>query len=147
MKEINKSEDTKHKYEDIINMPHHVSTRYKQMSIESRAAQFAPFAALTGYGDEIKEASRLTDKKINLVDNEKDILNYKLQVIKKNIKNKPQVLIKYFIPDIKKSGGSYKIENKQIKKIDETLKKIIFMDNSYVLFENIINIKIINKKM
>ena len=144
MKEISKLVDIKRKYGDIVNLSHHISTKYPQMKMENRAAQFAPFAALTGYGDEIMEASRLTDKKTDLVDNEKDIINYQLQVIKKNIKNKPRILIKYFIPDVKKSGGCYKIESRYVKKVDEVLKKIIFTDNSYILFKNIININIIS---
>lgn len=144
MKEINKLEDIKHKYGNIIDLPHHISVKYKQMSIENRAAQFAPFAALTGYDDEIKECARRTYKKRYLQDNQIDTINTKLQIISNNINNSPKIKIKYFINDTQKKGGSYKIEEKSVKKIDEIFKKIIFTDNSYILIANIIDINIIN---
>lgn len=69
------------KYDDIINLPHHVSTKHPQMSLEARSAQFAPFAALTGYKDEVEEAGRLTDKRLDLDEEAKKILDGKMQII------------------------------------------------------------------
>ena len=146
MKETNKSVDIKHNYDDIIDLPHHVSKKHKQMSIMNRAAQFAPFAALTGYDDEIKETARLTDKKIEIDDNKIDIINYQLQLIQSKIKDKPCVYIKYFIPDTKKSGGKYETLNKNVKRIDEYNQEIIFIDKTKVLINNIIDIKIKKSK-
>ena len=134
----------KDNYDDIINLPHFVSKDRKHMSNHDRAAQFAPFAALTGYDDEIKECARRTYKKRYLQDNQIDTINTKLQIISNNINNNPKIKIKYFINDTQKKGGSYKIEEKSVKKIDEIFKKIIFTDNSYILIANIIDINIIN---
>ena len=71
----------KNKYEDIINLPHHISNKHPQMTLEARAAQFAPFAALTGYDDEVKETTRLTNRRIELDEEAKSILDKKLQII------------------------------------------------------------------
>lgn len=106
MIEINKLEDTKHKYGDIINLDYYVSKKHPQMSIMNRAAQFAPFAALTGYSDEISEASRIVDNKLELDDDSINDLNNKLLLINNNIKDKPKVSIIYFVPDKKR-----KVEN------------------------------------
>lgn len=95
------------KYDDIINLPHHVSTKHQRLSMEQRAAQFAPFAALTGYGDAIKETARITEDRIELDDEEKIKLDNKLKKIQNNISNKPKVIVTYFVPDIRKSGGEY----------------------------------------
>lgn len=89
------------KYKDIINLPHHVSKTRKPMSLYNRAAQFAPFAALTGYDDAIKETARLTEQRIELSDEAKEIINNKIKKIKKEIKSNPQVTIKYFVLDKK----------------------------------------------
>ena len=95
----------KFNYEDIINLPHHTSTKHPRMTKSARAAQFSPFAALTGYDDAIKETGRLTDKKIELTEEEKLILNDKLLTINNNLKNNPKVIITYFEHDKTKEGG------------------------------------------
>ena len=89
------------KYDDIINLPHHISSKHPRLSMEQRAAQFAPFAALTGYGDSIKETARLTDNRIELNEEEKEMLNIKLQELKNKVSIMPQVTITYFVPDVK----------------------------------------------
>ena len=89
------------KYEDIINLPHHVSEKHPQMSLYERSAQFAPYAALTGHGDAIRETGRLTSKRIELDEEEKEILDRKFEIVKEQIKNNIQVKITYFIPDLK----------------------------------------------
>ena len=116
------------KYKDIINLPHHVSKNHQRMSLNNRSAQFAPFSALTGYSEKIKETARITDKKIELDEGLKTVINNRLQIIKENIKSVPQVTITYFIKDQRKSGGSYKTIITNIKKIDE-VNKIFILTN------------------
>lgn len=128
-------------YDDIIDMPHHVSEKHVQMSMMNRAAQFAPFAALTGYESAIKETARVTDEFIELDDNSKDILDVKLQILQENIANHPQVTIIYFQPDNKKEGGSYITCNNIIKKIDVYNKAIIMLDETVIQISMIIEIK------
>lgn len=145
MIEINKLEDTMHKYGDIINLDHYVSIKHSQMSIMNRAAQFAPFAALTGYSDEISEASRIVDNKLELDDDNINDLNKKLLIINNNIKNKPKVSIIYFVPDKKKKGGKYINIINNIRKIDLINDKIIFINKSKINISNIIKINILDK--
>ena len=129
-------------YEDIINLPHY-EPKHKRMSIDVRSAQFSPFAALTGFNDEIKETERLVDKKVLLSEDEKIKINDKLLEILKNIKNKPKVKIIYFIPDNKKCGGRYTEVISNVKKIDMTEKYIILENKIKIYFKNIFNINII----
>ena len=128
-------------YDDIINMTHHVSSKRTPMPIEKRAAQFAPFSALTGYEDKINEIKRITDKKIQIDETRKTILNNKLQILYNNIINKPIIEITYFIKDIKKEGGKYITNIEIIKKIDIYQRQIILEDNTKINFEDIYDIK------
>ena len=125
-KEINRSEDTMNKYEDIINLPHHVSKTRKPMSLYNRAAQFAPFAALTGYDDAIKETSRITEQRIELSEELKNMLNQKIKLISENIKLQPKVSITYFVPDNKKS-------EEFIKQYQVMLEELMKLKNIYFL--------------
>ena len=110
------------KYKDIINLPHYTSKRYPRMSIEKRAAQFSPFQALTGYEEKIMETKRITEEKIEITDELKQILN---EQIKEKYINKKSIIITYFIKDKTKKGGTYKKEKGLIKKIDNYNKQII----------------------
>lgn len=130
----------KDNYEDIINMPHHISERHPQMSIEARAAQFAPFAALTGYSDAVKETSRITEKRIEIDEELKLQLNTKLQKIIKNINTNPKITFTYFIYDDKKEGGKYINKTGCVKKIDITNEYIILTDKTKIPINEIINI-------
>ena len=94
-------------YEDIINLPHHVSKTRPQMSMLDRAAQFSPFAALTGYDAAIKETGRLTDEKIEMDEDRKAALDMKQAYLIEMIDEQPEISVTYFLPDTKKSGGSY----------------------------------------
>lgn len=132
----------KSKYNDIINMPHHVSKKYPQMSMEARAAQFAPFAALIGYGDEVKETVRQTEKEIDIDEEIRYNINEKLNVIKKNIKNRPNITITYFIPDNKKDVGKYITVTQKTKKIDEDNKYVMLENGEKIFFKYIIDIKL-----
>jgi len=128
-------------YDDIINMPHYVSKKRPQMPMENRAAQFAPFSALTGYSDKIKETSRIVDKKIDLSDEEKNTINEKILLLRDNIKDNTQVSITYFIKDKKKDGGSYITTIDIIKKIDMYNKLIILESGIKILFDDVYNIE------
>ena len=128
------------KYDDIINLPHHVSSKHPPMSLEERSAQFAPFAALTGYEDCVKETARLTDERIDISDDAKEILNEKINNIIKIIDKNPKIKITYFIPDNKKSGGKYVTIEEKTKKIDEINQKIILVNGTKIDIKDIMNI-------
>lgn len=115
-------------YEDIIHLPHHVSPRRPQMSLHDRAAQFAPFAALTGHEEAVKESARLTEEKIELDENEKQLLDQKLQYIREHLTDETKVMITYFEPDCKKAGGKYLEHDGIVKKIKE-YDNLIIMEN------------------
>ena len=130
-------------YDDIINMPHHVSKIRKPMSLQNRSAQFAPFSALTTYDEAIREVARETSKKIELDDGIKLMLNEKLCLIKNDIKLRPKVTITYFVRDNKKENrGRYKTITGNAKIVDEVYKRIILIDNTIISFDNVIDIKL-----
>ena len=126
-------------YSDIINLSRPVSKR-PRMTLEQRSAQFAPFAALTGYEGQVKETARLTNKKIEINEELKEILNKKIQLIQKKIKEQPQIEITYFIPDDKKQGGKYKTVTNSVKKIDTYKNEIILIDGTTIAIDEIIDI-------
>ena len=128
------------KYEDIIELPHHISKKHPQMSKEARAAQFAPFAALTGYGEAVNETARITDSKIELDEETKSIINEKLNIIDTNIKIKPLVTFTYFVPDKYKSGGSYETVTGNARKIDMSNKCIILTNKKKINIDDLINV-------
>ena len=126
-------------YSDIINLSRPVSKR-PRMTLEQRSAQFAPFAALTGYEGQVKETARLTNKKIEINEELKEILNQKIQLIQKKIKEQPQIEITYFIPDSKKDGGKYETVTNSVKKIDTYKNEIILIDGTTIAIDEIIDI-------
>lgn len=103
-------------YDDIINLPRHISKNRQAMSNKDRAAQFSPFAALTGHYDEVKEAARITEERVELDEYMKESLNHKLQILANNIIKQPEINITYFKPDTKKEGGSYITIKGRLKK-------------------------------
>ena len=105
-------------YEDIIHLPHHVSERRPHMPLAERAAQFLPFAALSGYDDVIRETARYTGKKIQLDESAKAVLDQKLGILSQQITEHPQICVTYFLPDEKKEGGSYVTAEGIVQKID-----------------------------
>lgn len=127
-------------YDDIINLNRPISKR-PSSSMESRASQFAPFAALVGYDSEIKETARLTDKKIVLDESQKEILSNKLNYLNERINDQNEVTITFFVKDSKKSGGKYQQKTGIIKRIDLVNQKIKFMDNTIINMKDITNIK------
>lgn len=106
-------------YDDIINLPHHVSAKRPHMSVIDRAAQFSPFAAVVGYDAAVKETARLTDRRVELDEYEKDALNEKLNIVAAHIEERPEIAITYFKPDDKKAGGAYVTVTGCVKKIDD----------------------------
>ena len=106
-------------YDDIINLPHHQSTKHAYMSRINKAAQFAPFAALTGYGAAINETARFTNEKPEIEEESINILNEQIQLIYDRISEKPFVEITYFLPDIRKSGGEYVTVSGNVRRIDD----------------------------
>ena len=128
-------------YEDIINLPHHQSVKRPQMPLKDRAAQFAPFAALTGYDAEIKETARLTDAKIELDESTLAILNDKLQIILDNLDAEPEVTITYFKPDTRKAGGAYIDHTGIVKRIDDYERTVVFADKNAISIEDILDIQ------
>lgn len=127
------------KYQNIINMPYVKSKKRHHMSNHDRASQFAPFAALNGYEEELIESSRTTSKKIELLQSDKDIISAKLMFIMVN-KLEEEILFTYFIKDLKKSGGRYESIKRVVKKIDEVNKVIYFTDKSNINIEDVIDI-------
>ena len=97
-----------HKYDDIINLPHHTSPQRPRMAMIDRAAQFSPFAALTGYDAAVKETARLTEDRVELDEYEKSALNDRLQIVQERLPDTPVIAITYFVPDERKSGGCIK---------------------------------------
>lgn len=120
----------KDQYDDIINLPHHVSKTRPQMSMVDRAAQFSPFAALTGYDAAIKETGRLTDEKVNLSEEEKEALDRKQQILMEWLGDHPALTITFFVPDEKKSGGAYMTKSGNLKKIDEFERVMLLTDGT-----------------
>ena len=127
-------------YDDIIDLPHHVSATRPQMSMMDRAAQFSPFAALTGYDAAIKETARLTDQKIDLDDYEKEEINDKIQLITEHLGEDFEVVITYFQPDSRKAGGAYVDAVGIVKKIDEYDRVIILQDGKKLPIDDILDI-------
>ena len=134
MKEIDFS-----KYEDMLDMPHPVSKNHPQMARRDRAAQFAPFAALTGHQAAIEEAARVTDMRMELDEEMKEQLNVKLQKIVSEPGQRIQIV--YYVPDGRKSGGSYKTKIGIVKKIDEYQKILVLEDGSKIPLEDISEIE------
>lgn len=130
-----------HPYDDIIDMEHHVSGRHPRMSMDSRVAQFAPFAALTGHDAAIMEAARLTETERELTSGEADALNRKLSYLLQNIKEEYPVEIVFFEPDSKKEGGAYRTKTGFIKNADLTTGILEMDDGSRLLIRHIKDIK------
>ena len=127
-------------YDDIINLPHHVSKKHPQMSLYVRSAQFAPFAALTGYEDAVKETAREVQERIEIDEELRTILDSKLQIIIENLKFNPEISITYFVPDLKKDGGEYVTVSGIVKKIDMYNQLIYLVNNIQISTNEIIDI-------
>jgi hypothetical protein len=127
-------------YDDIINLPHHVSKAHPPMAVIDRAAQFSPFAALTGYDAAIRETARMTDERIELDESTKAALNDRLQIMADRMKEHPEIAITYFQPDAKKEGGAYVTAIGTAKKIDECERFVVMTDGTAIFIDDIISI-------
>lgn len=128
-------------YDDIIHLPHHVSTTHPPMATIDRAAQFSPFAALTAHDAAVKETARLTDKRILLSEDMKDALGDRLRIISNRLYEHPEVAITYFQPDTKKKGGAYITTVGTPNKIDEFERVVIMTDGATIPIDEIFRIE------
>ncbi len=126
-------------YDDIINLPHPNSAKHPRMSMIDRAAQFSSFAALTGHGAAIEETARLTDRRIELTEEEKTVLDEKLRLL---LETGGEGMITYFLPDERKDGGAYVTKLGTIKKIDPPEGRVILTDHTPIHIEDILEIEI-----
>ena len=130
-----------HKYDDIIRLPHHVSTRHPQMSIHDRAAQFSPFAALTGHDAAIRETERLTEEWVELDEDSKEQLDERLQMIREHLAERPEITFTFFQPDERKRGGAYRTITGKVKRIDEYEHRILLEDGTALMVEHLVSIE------
>ena len=126
-----------HKYDDMIGLGHHISRTHPPMARSKRAAQFASFDALTGFGAAIHEAGRETEEKKELSEDEIDMINAKLAVIQYHIKEQPNITVTYFIPDDKKAGGRYVTVSGNVRMLDDTGHQIIMADGTNIPIDDV----------
>lgn len=132
------------KYDDIINLPHPVSKTHAPMPRAQRAAQFSPFAALTGYDDAVRETARLTEARVELDRDALDALDRALHALEERIaadKVRPEVQIRYFVPDERKAGGRYVVLRGAVKKIDEYSGVLLLTDGKKIPLGDILSIE------
>ena len=130
------------RYDDIINLPHHISPTRQRMSMHDRAAQFAPFAALVGYDDAVAETARLTENRPELDEQEQQAINKRLAYIADHIHEQPEVRIKYFVPDEHKSGGAIVEVSGKTYRISNTDATIVMTDGCKIRLSDIIDLSI-----
>lgn len=128
-------------YSKIINLPHHQSATRKRMSNYDRAAQFAPFAALTGHDEAIKETARLTDDYMEMGEDRLGELSAKIQLLIDKLSEQPEITVVYFVPDERKSGGSYAEKTGIVRIIDEYERKLVFYDGDKILIDRVTDFK------
>lgn len=130
-----------HTYDDIINLPHPTSQKHSRMSLQDRAAQFAPFAALTGHDAAIQETARTTDRKIELDEDQQLRLNEQLQLLQASLPSPDPVTCTYFVPDTRKAGGEYVSHTGIVKKLDSFQNQLIFEDQTVIPIQNLFKIE------
>lgn len=128
-------------YEDIVDLPHHISKKHPQPTMADRAARFAPFAAITGYEEMVLEEARVTDVRIEMDESSKAALNEKLNMILEFIDEQPEVSITYFEPDKRKAGGAYITVTGTVKRIDEYEHLVIMTDGKKINIDDIYNLQ------
>ena len=132
-------------YDDIINMPHHVSKKHPRMPVSKRAAQFQPFSALSGYEEAIHEVNRVTDRKIELDELQKEAIDQVLQKIVYMLKLsnvKPHISVKYFVPDLSKDGGEYDFVIGQVKKVNAYQHELIMESGEIIPIDEILQLEL-----
>lgn len=128
-------------YDDIINLPHHVSDKHPRMAALDRAVQFSPFAALTGYETAIAETARLTDARPELDESRKEELDDRLQIIREYLSLEPEIAVTYFVPDARKEGGVYLSVKGTVKKLDDTGHRLIMKNGTVIPINDIYGIE------
>lgn len=131
-------------YEDILELPHPVSKTHPQMPRRDRAAQFAPFAALTGYEEAVREAARLTEEKMILDEDSKEQLDWKLRRLQEKVKEKPTITVTYFLEDEKKKGGKYVTVTGVLKKMDSYTHQFVLENGEEIPLEDIVSLEFEN---
>ena len=127
----------KYPYEDIVNLPPHISKKHPQPSMMDRAARFAPFAAITGYEEMVLEEARITEERVDLDEGALSLLNEKLNMIQEFLDEEPEVTITYFEPDKKKDGGAYISITGTVKRIDEYERIVLMSDDKKIKIDEI----------
>ena len=128
-------------YDDILHLPHPTSKRHPRMPIADRAAQFSPFAALTGHGAAIEETARVTDRRIELDEDAKEQLDQTLQLLLERIDEQPEITVTWFSPDKKKAGGQYHTATGKLKRIDTQESRLILTDGAQIPLEDLLEIR------
>ena len=128
------------KYDDMLDLPHHTSPRHPRMSLRDRAAQFAPFSALTGYDDVIDETARLTDGRIEMSEDARAVLDMKQKMLQRRIAEQPRITVVHFVSDQRKSGGSYRSFTGNLLRMDEFEREMVFADGTRIKVSDIIEI-------
>ena len=132
--------DEQKNYDDIINLPHHVSATHPHMSQRDRAAQFSPFAALTGHDAAIRETARLTEREHTPGEDYADILDQKFGQLRQLSGEAPRITVRYFAPDTKKAGGAYITVSGRLKKIDDQRRLLVLEDLTEVPVDRIVDL-------
>ncbi len=134
-------EEELHRYDDIIHLPRHVSAVHPPMPVSDRAAQFAPFAALTGYGDAVRETARLTEEQAELCEEETEALDRALKSILQRGTDSVSVTVTYFAADQKKAGGAYRSYTGTLKKPDTHRGMLVFADGTEVPLSDVLSLE------
>lgn len=129
-------------YEDILDLPHHVSKVHPPMDMHERAAQFSPFAALTGYDAAIVESRRLTDREVELSEDEKRVLDQKQHLLMDLLPQHPRITVTYFVPDEKKQGGSYQTTTHSLRRIDEAARTLHMTGGQVIALDRIVALEL-----
>ena len=133
----------KDNYEDIIHLPHHVSKTRPPMSMADRAAQFSPFAALTGYDDALLETGRLTDEKLEAGEERLAVLNTQFRILMDHLADHPEISVTYFVPDDRKSGGAYVTVKGRVKKVNDFDRFLVLQDGLRIPMDDVAEMEFI----
>lgn len=128
-------------YEDIVNLPHPVSRTHPQMSRADRAAQFSPFAALTGHDAAVRETARLTDRRIETAEDKRYELDLKLQLLIQLLPSRPEVTVTYFVPDTRKAGGAYVSVSGTLKRVDTRKRILLLQDGTEIPADDVLELE------
>lgn len=129
-----------HNYDDIMDLPHHISPNRRRMSDVDRAAQFSPFAALTGYDTDVLEAARVTDRRLSLTEDMKESLDRKQLILSDMMDEHPEITVTYFVADGQKAGGAYQTVTGKLKQIDEYGQVLVMSDGKTIPIADVIKI-------